>query len=53
MEPSVKVTLRRELNELYVKEGLFVGRDIEPALEWRLYQLQRNRRSESQKVKPS
>ena len=54
MKPGIKVIIRRQLNELCVKEGLFVGRgDIEPALEWRLYQLQRNRRAESQKTKPS
>ena len=49
----MKLTLRRQLKELCFQEGLFEGKDIEPALEWRLYQLQRNRAAESRKVKPS
>lgn len=53
MEPNVKVALRRQLKELCFQKGLFTGRDVEPALEWRLYQLQRNRRAEARKVKPS
>lgn len=51
MDPTVKVNLRRQLKEVCVQKGVFTGRDIEPALEWRLYQLQRNRRAESRKVK--
>ncbi|KAF6236165.1 hypothetical protein HO173_005794 [Letharia columbiana] len=53
MEPNVKVALRRQLKELCFQKGLFTGRDVEPALEWRLYQLQRNRRAEARKVKPT
>ncbi len=52
IEPSVKVNLRRELKELCAENGLFTERDPEPAMEWRLYQLQRNRRAESRKGKP-
>ncbi len=52
IEPSVKVTLRRQLKELCTENGLFTERDPEPAMEWRLYQLQRNRRAESRKGKP-
>ena len=51
IELSRKVSLRRQLKELCHQKGFFVGRDIEPALEWRLYQLQRNRKAESQ-IKP-
>lgn len=51
MDLTVKVNLRRQLKEVCVQKGVFTGRDIEPALEWRLYQLQRNRRAESRKVK--
>ena len=53
MDPSVKVTLRRQLKELCNQRGLFLGKDIEPALEWRLYQLQRNRRAESRRLNPT
>ena len=52
IEPNIKATLRCQLKESCDQKGLFVGRDIEPALEWRLYQLQRNRRAELRKVKP-
>ena len=46
-ELSRKVTYRRQLKKLCFQKGFLVGRDIEPALEWRLYQLQRNRKAES------
>ena len=53
IEPHIKATLRRQLKELCIQKGLFLGKDIDPALEWRLYQLQRNRRAELRKVNPS
>lgn len=52
IEPGMKASLRRQLKEACDQQSLFVGREIEPALEWRLYQLQRNRRAESRKMKP-
>ena len=41
VEPGIKASLRRQLKEACDEQGLFVGRNKELALEWRLYQLER------------
>ena len=49
---NINVTIRRQLQDLCLHNCLFTDRDMEPAPEWRLYQVQRDRRAESRKAKP-
>ena len=52
LEPEIKQRIRAQLGAYCREKGIFKDQDVEPALEWRLYQLQRNRRAEMKKSKP-
>ena len=50
LKPEIKQRIRAQLGEYCRAKGVFRDQqDVEPALEWRLYQLQRNRRAEMKK----
>ena len=50
LKPEIKQRIRAQLGEYCREKGVFRDQqDVEPALEWRLYQLQRNRRAEMKK----
>ena len=52
LKPEIKQRIRAQLGAYCREKGVFRDQDVEPALEWRLYQLQRNRRAEMKKSKP-
>ncbi len=52
LKPEIKQRIRAQLRDYCREKGVFRDQDVEPALEWRLYQLQRNRRAEMKKSKP-
>ena len=50
LKPENKQRIRAQLGEYCREKGVFRDQqNVEPALEWRLYQLQRNRRAEMKK----
>lgn len=51
MTPAAKNLVRTQLKEVCSRQGIFAGVEVDPAIEWRLYQLQRNKRAEMRRPK--